>query len=63
MRRLIRRLLKDRSGATAIEYGLIVALMAIAIIGSLTAFAEEGTGVFNRAMNAVSGAISGDASS
>ena len=30
------RLLKDESGATAIEYGLIVALIAVVIIGAVT---------------------------
>lgn len=33
MRKLLERFLKDRSGATAIEYALIVALVGIAIIG------------------------------
>ncbi|WP_062016582.1 Flp family type IVb pilin [Aureimonas sp. AU4] len=28
---------RDRSGATAIEYGLLVALIAMAIVGALTA--------------------------
>ena len=59
MTRLIRRLLKDRRGATAIEYGLIGALISIAIIGGLQAFADEGTGVFNVAMDAVSAALTG----
>ena len=45
--RLIRRLASDRKGATAIEYGLIGALISVAIIGGLQAFAAEGTGVFN----------------
>ena len=31
------RFLKDESGATAIEYGLIAALIAVAIIGGVTA--------------------------
>lgn len=30
------RFLKDESGATAIEYGLIAALIAVAIIGAVT---------------------------
>ena len=30
-------LLKDESGATAIEYGLIAALVSVAAIGALTA--------------------------
>ncbi len=36
------RFMKDESGATAIEYGLIAALIAVAIIGAVTAV---GTGV------------------
>ena len=31
------RFMKDESGATAIEYGLIAALIAVAIIGAVTA--------------------------
>jgi pilus assembly protein Flp/PilA len=30
------RFLKDESGATAIEYGLIAALVSVVIIGALT---------------------------
>ncbi|MEX2643893.1 MAG: Flp family type IVb pilin [Acetobacterales bacterium] len=33
----IRKLLKDESGATAIEYGLIAALVSVAAITALTA--------------------------
>jgi pilus assembly protein Flp/PilA len=32
---LLRRFCKDESGATAIEYGLIAALVAVAIIAAL----------------------------
>ena len=32
----IRKFLKDDSGATAIEYGLIAALVSVAIIGALS---------------------------
>ncbi|GLS30645.1 pilus assembly protein Flp/PilA [Mesorhizobium albiziae] len=32
---MFRRFLKDRSGATAIEYGLIAALIALAIMSSI----------------------------
>ena len=31
-----RKLFRDESGATAIEYGLIAALIAVAIIGAAT---------------------------
>jgi pilus assembly protein Flp/PilA len=33
MKNLVARFAKDESGATAIEYGLIAALIAVAIIG------------------------------
>jgi len=33
---LISRFIRDESGATAIEYGLIAALIAVVIIGALT---------------------------
>ena len=36
MTTLIRRFLTDESGATAIEYGLIAALIAVAAITALT---------------------------
>ncbi|MBO6639615.1 MAG: Flp family type IVb pilin [Roseitalea sp.] len=35
------RFLKDESGATAIEYGLIAALIAVAIIAGATALGTE----------------------
>jgi pilus assembly protein Flp/PilA len=35
MRNVMTRLFKDESGATAIEYGLIAALIAVAIIGTV----------------------------
>ncbi|MDI4236443.1 Flp family type IVb pilin [Bradyrhizobium sp. Arg237L] len=36
MKNLVSRFIKDESGATAIEYGLIAALIAVVIIGTLT---------------------------
>ena len=35
MRQMIRRFLKDEEGATAIEYGLIAALISIAAIAAM----------------------------
>ncbi|MGX9425791.1 MULTISPECIES: Flp family type IVb pilin [Bradyrhizobium] len=35
MKNLVSRFIKDESGATAIEYGLIAALIAVVIIGTL----------------------------
>jgi pilus assembly protein Flp/PilA len=37
MNNLLSRFVRDDSGATAIEYGLIAALIAVVIIGTLTA--------------------------
>jgi len=37
MSKLISRFVRDESGATAIEYGLIAALIAVVIITALTA--------------------------
>jgi pilus assembly protein Flp/PilA len=36
MKSLLARFAKDESGATAIEYGLIAALISVAIIGAAT---------------------------
>ena len=36
MNKLINRFVKDESGATAIEYGLIAALISVVLIGVLT---------------------------
>jgi pilus assembly protein Flp/PilA len=36
MTRLVSRFMEDESAATAIEYGLIAALIAVVIIGSVT---------------------------
>ena len=36
MTNFVSRFLKDESGATAIEYGLIAALIAVVIIGAVT---------------------------
>jgi pilus assembly protein Flp/PilA len=41
------RLLRDESGATAIEYGLLVALIAIAMIAALTTTGTSLAGVFD----------------
>ena len=40
------RFLKDESGATAIEYGLIAALIAVAIIGGVTALGQSANNTF-----------------
>jgi pilus assembly protein Flp/PilA len=44
----VSRFLKDESGATAIEYGLIAALIAVAIITALTSVGSKLGGTFNK---------------
>ena len=41
MNKLFARFAKDESGATAIEYGLIAALIAVVIIGTLTTIGSD----------------------
>jgi pilus assembly protein Flp/PilA len=45
--RYLRYLLKDEKGVTMIEYALIAALMAVAIIAALTAFGDTLSSVFD----------------
>jgi pilus assembly protein Flp/PilA len=47
MRKLINKLFGDKGGATAIEYGLIAALIAVAIITGVTAVGTQLSTVFN----------------
>jgi len=35
------RFLRDRSGVTAIEYGLMVALMTLAIVGAISTLGNQ----------------------
>ena len=50
-RRFLCRFLRDESGATSIEYGMILALMFLVILGALQAFGGTGSGIFNTAMD------------
>ena len=44
---ILRKFLKDESGATAIEYGLIAALIAVVIITAVTAVGTALSTTFN----------------
>lgn len=46
---------RDEKGATAIEYGLIAALVAVVIIGGLTALGGGLTGLFETVGGALGG--------
>jgi pilus assembly protein Flp/PilA len=54
MNKLISRFVRDESGATAIEYGLIAALIAVVIITALTTVGSKLTKTFT----SVSGSLS-----
>ena len=47
MNNLIQKFLRDDSGATAIEYGLIAALIAVVIIGAVTVVGTSLSGTFS----------------
>jgi pilus assembly protein Flp/PilA len=53
MRNFVKRYLSDESGATAIEYGLIAALIAVAIIATVTSVGTK----LNTTFGSVAGAL------
>ncbi len=53
MSKFVTRFLKDESGATAIEYGLIAALIAVVIITAVTTVGTNLSAKFNSIGNAV----------
>ena len=53
MSKFVTRFIKDESGATAIEYGLIAALIAVVIITGVTAVGTK----LNTQFNNIAGAI------
>lgn len=48
MKAILSRFAKDRSGATAIEYGLIAGLIAVVIIGAVTTVGTNLNTVFGK---------------
>ncbi len=56
---LISRFVKEDSGATAIEYGLIAALVSVAAIGALTAMGQSLNTMFGTVSSALNTAVSG----
>ncbi len=53
MSKFVTQFLKDESGATAIEYGLIVALIAVVIVGAVTAIGTNMSGKFQEVADKV----------
>ena len=56
---LINRILKDEAGATAIEYGLMAALISVAAITAMGALGNSLSNTFNFVSNQMSSAQSG----
>ncbi len=52
----IKRLVCDEAGATAIEYGLIAALIAVAAITAMQGLGNELKSTFNTTSSAMAGA-------
>jgi pilus assembly protein Flp/PilA len=55
MQNLVKRFIEDESGATAIEYGLIAALIAVALIGGATTLGDS----INTKFEGVAGELDG----
>lgn len=56
MKTQLQQFWNDEDGATAIEYGLIAGLIAVAIIATLTAVGTDLKAMFQKVSEAVSGA-------
>ena len=55
----LKNLINDESGATAIEYGLIAALVSVAAIGALTAMGGSLNTMFQAVSTALTNATAG----
>ena len=58
--KMFSRFLQDESGATAIEYGLIAALIAVGIIAGATAIGDQVNNSFDNVAGEVGDASSGE---
>ena len=56
MSKTIKNFLNDEEGATAIEYGLIAGLIAVALVAVLGTTSTALNGLFTRISNALTGA-------
>jgi pilus assembly protein Flp/PilA len=53
--KFFRKLLKNNKGATAIEYGLIAALIAVAAIGAMSTLGDNLNGTFSNVAGNLTG--------
>jgi len=61
MTNLIQRFWNDEEGATAIEYGLIAGLIAVAILTAVTTLGGNLTGIFTEISDKLKGIKAADA--
>jgi len=57
--KFINKLLRDEAGATAIEYGLIAALIAVAAITAMTSLGGQLSTTFNKVATSMQGQSGG----
>lgn len=57
----IRAFLKNNKGATAIEYGLIAALIAVAAIAAMTSLGQNLNNTFTKVSTSMAGSSTGGA--
>jgi pilus assembly protein Flp/PilA len=55
--RLALRFLRDEAGATAVEYGLIVSLIFLAIVGAVSAFGASSTTMYNHISSTIASSV------
>lgn len=56
----VMKFLKDEEGASAVEYGLVVGLIAVALVAIMAVFAPgDGTGALGGAFQAISNSLPG----
>ena len=57
MKNLVTRFFEDESGVTAIEYGLIAALISVVCIAAMTFAGQQLLAVYNRIGNSLAAAL------
>lgn len=62
MKTILKMLFRDEAGATAVEYGLILALIVLAMLASLQNFADGSITMWDSVSSKTADAIAGAAS-
>lgn len=53
-RGILQRLLRDERGATSVEYGLIIAMIFLGVVGAATGLATENSQMWNDVSSEIS---------